>query len=372
MKTTSKLKQYCLIPFGFGGNNAAVVIGKAKKNSADIMQIERKPLRVLGTACVTHAGNLNETIEAIKQSGKCSGKVDIDRASEILPKNKIRRLKRLPRITLSLAEQAFKAGGEKKPSSIYFGTGWGALSETYEFLDKLFESGEQFPSPTDFIGSVHNAPAGQAAIWYGAEGANITATGGDYSFEQALFSASLLSHKNSEHFMLISADEYHDVLSPVLDRSVINALPSDGGAAFMLHSSNADSGLQIFPSFFEFSHNNSNIIKSLAGQLGGPERIHEKFAVVFAGIPASERETAEEQLNELQSLIVQKMPVIDYRAFTGEFASASAVGCAIAVNCAQNGLVPAIGNSPEIALGKKGILLLGLGRFVTAVEIFPA
>ena len=63
------------------------------------------------------------------------------------------------------------------------------------------------------------------------------------------------------------------------------------------------------------------------------------------------------------------MPVIDYRAFTGEFASASAVACAIALECVQSGRVMAFGSLPEVALGGKGILMLGLGRFATAVEI---
>jgi 3-oxoacyl-(acyl-carrier-protein) synthase len=355
--------------FGFGGNNAALVIGKIGKRTGTEERPERKALSVIGKVCLTGAGNMNETIDMIKRSGKCAGKVDIDLASEILPKNRIRRIKRLPRIVLSLAEHAIKASGNHKPSSIYFGTGWGALSETYDFLDKLFESDEQFPSPTDFIGSVHNAPAGQAAIWYGAEGANVTATGGDYSFEQALFCASLLSYENDAPLMLIGADEHHEMLSGVLDISVNSAEPSDGGAAFLLKCSDANSGLRIFPSFFEFSYGNAGIIKSLINTLGGAERINESFGALFVGIPASERSLGDKQLGEMQSMLSHKMTVIDYRAFTGEFASASSVACAIALECVQSGRVMALGNSPEVALGCKGILLLGLGRFATAVEI---
>jgi 3-oxoacyl-(acyl-carrier-protein) synthase len=372
VKTNIEVNTVLSNSFGFGGNNAVLVIGKVMERTKSVKYSERKALSVLGKACVTGAGNLNGTIDALKRSGKCAGKVDIDKASEILPKSKIRRLKRLPRMVLSLAEQAFKAGGEQKPSSIYFGTGWGALSETYDFLDKLFESNEQFPSPTDFIGSVHNAPAGQAAMWYGAQGANVTATGGDYSFEQALFCASLLSHENDKPLLLIGADEYHDVLSRVLDQSAKNAEPSDGGAAFLLKCSGANLGLRIFPSFFEFSRNNNDIIKSLIQSLGGSERISKSFGAMFVGIPASERAIAEKQLAELQSMLSKKMPVIDYRTFTGEFASASAVACAIAIECAQSGRVmaPAInGSASEIVLGKTGVLMLGLGRFATAVEI---
>ncbi|MFH0975036.1 MAG: beta-ketoacyl synthase N-terminal-like domain-containing protein [Spirochaetota bacterium] len=363
-----KVKTVLSNSFGFGGNNAAIVTGRPEKRAASKMRAERKPFSVLAKVCVTGAGNINETIDALKHSGKCSGKVNIERAAGILPKSKIRRLKRLPKMVLALAEQAVNAGGGCKPSSIYFGTGWGALSETYDFLDKLFETGEQFPSPTDFIGSVHNAPAGQTAMWYGAGGANVTATGGDYSFEQALFCASLL-HQGEEPAMLICADEYHDVLTCVLDRSAIGVLPSDGGAAFLINRSEQNSGPKIFPSFLEFSHNNSSIIKSLVNSLGGVERINSSFGVIFAGMPAAERNIAEKQLAELQSKLLQKMPVIDYRTITGEFASASAVACAIAFEWVKSGRLPALAGARETDLAGKGILMIGLGRFVTAVEI---
>src|SRR5665811_766584 len=97
----------------------------------------------------------------------------------------------------------------ENPSSIFVGTGWGALSETYDFLTRLADSGEQFPSPTDFVGSVHNGPAAQAAIMFGATGANITTSGGDYSFEQALLAAELMMKGGSESCLVLGADEGH-------------------------------------------------------------------------------------------------------------------------------------------------------------------
>ncbi len=367
VKTDAEINTVLSNSFGFGGNNAVIVIGKAGRRSAP-GRSKRKALSVLAKACVTGAGDFSGTIGELGQSGKCSGLVDIDRVSEILPKSKIRRLKRLPRMVLALSE-ACKAGMDKKPSSVFFGTGWGSLSETYEFLEKLFESGEQFPSPTDFIGSVHNAPAGQAAIWHNATGANVTATGGDYSFEQALFSASLLAGDSEEAVLIIGADEYHNVLTRVLDGSAGFSRPSDGGGAFLVKSSVEDSGLRMFPSFFGYSCNNNEIIKSLVKNLGDVERIKKSFGAVFAGIPACERETAVKQLSEFKGMFVQKIPVIDYRKFTGEYASASAVAAAIALECAQNGRVPHFGSAQEIALCGKGILIVGLGRFVTAIEI---
>ncbi len=355
--------------FGFGGNNAAVIISNPKKSAKKMTYTRRVAFSVLGKACVTGAGSTKGTLDSIRIGGKCKGIVDVDTAAKILPRNKIRRLKRLPRMVLSLAVQATESAAGIMPSSIFFGTGWGALSDTYDFLEKLFESGEQFPSPTDFIGSVHNAPAGQAAIWFGATGANVTATGGDYSFEQALLSASLLLSGNNSAIILIGADEYHDKLSNALDGSVSLAeSPADGGGAVLLKKEGNNSGLRIILSFFTSARNNE-YIKSLIESLGGAERIKNSFGAVFAGIPASMRSLAGRQLAELQSQLSFNIPVVDYRAFTGEFASASAVASVIAMDFVESGKVPKLCGINEFDLEGKGVLLLGLGKFVTAVEI---
>jgi 3-oxoacyl-[acyl-carrier-protein] synthase-1/3-oxoacyl-[acyl-carrier-protein] synthase II len=94
------------------------------------------------------------------------------------------------------------------PSAIFFGTSWGPLSETYDFLTKLYESNEQFTSPAEFVGSVHNAPAGQVAMMLKATGPNITTTGGDYSFEQALLAASLIVCDRDDIVLVMGADEH--------------------------------------------------------------------------------------------------------------------------------------------------------------------
>jgi 3-oxoacyl-[acyl-carrier-protein] synthase-1/3-oxoacyl-[acyl-carrier-protein] synthase II len=118
-------------------------------------------------------------MENMSRGKECKGKVPIQKLSRGLSPRAVRRLKRLPRLALSLAIAAHKDSGEvDAPSSVFFGTGWGALSETYDFLTRLFETDGQFPSPTDFVGSVHNAPAGQIAMQFRSTGANVTTTGG--------------------------------------------------------------------------------------------------------------------------------------------------------------------------------------------------
>jgi 3-oxoacyl-[acyl-carrier-protein] synthase-1/3-oxoacyl-[acyl-carrier-protein] synthase II len=64
--------------------------------------------------------------------------------------------------------------------------------------------------------------------------------------------------------------------------------------------------------------------------------------------------------------------VVDYRRWTGEFASASAVAAFLAAQCIQRNEIPEQMRGQKIcSLSDRGILLLGLGDFVTAVEVMP-
>jgi 3-oxoacyl-[acyl-carrier-protein] synthase-1/3-oxoacyl-[acyl-carrier-protein] synthase II len=257
------------------------------------------------------------------------------------------------------------------PSSIFFGTSWGPLSETYHFLTKLYESNEQFASPTEFVGSVHNAAAGQIAIMLKATGANITTTGGDYSFEQALIAASLTAHNSDDIVLVMGADEHHPILSPLFDKSVqISSDPSDGGGALVLRKTEKASGLRITIIFFKNSSNNPSIVQSLVHHLGEPDEIRSKYGAVFAGMPAGERANCEKQVSEFISAVDFNGPVIDFRKFTGEFGSATAAAAPLAVRLARNGKIPSyLSGGTEIPLNGKGILLLGLGSFITAIEM---
>jgi 3-oxoacyl-[acyl-carrier-protein] synthase-1/3-oxoacyl-[acyl-carrier-protein] synthase II len=292
-----------------------------------------------------------------------------------LSQDVVRRQKRLSRMVMSLAIAATdNVAITQSPSSVFFGTAWGSLSETYDFLSKLFESDERFASPTDFIGSVHNAAAGQVAIHFKSTGPNVTVTGGDYSFEQALFSASLLVRNCGDVALLIGADEYHEKLSPLFDGSVAQSMfPSDGGAALVLSPAAVGSGPRIVSAFFSYGCNSEDIIETLVGKLGGFERISEEYGAIFVGIPAVFKDKGESQLDSFLVKTFFAGPIIDYRHFIGEFASASAVATVLALEFVQAGELPSgICNNCKVSLHGKAILVLGFGDFITAVEILPS
>ena len=358
--------------FGFGGNNACLVLADPHTTYERQKKARSFEFEVLGYACVTGAGNMEQTLKNLNEEKSCSGTLPLDKISNKFGTRELRRLKRLPRVSLALAMEAFESSGlSQTPSSIFFGTSWGALSETYNFLTKLYESNEQFTSPAEFIGAVHNAPAGQVAMMLKATGANITTTGGNYSFEQALLAASLTVHDNDDIVLVMGADEHHQVLSPLFDKSVrIGPNPSDGGGALLARKTEKKSVLRIRLTFFENAANNPSVVQSLVHHLGKPEEIRSKYGAAFAGMPAGERANCEKQMREIISAVDFNCPVIEFRKFTGEFGSATAAATALAVRLVRDGKIPGyLSGGVESSLHGKGILLLGLGSFVTAIEV---
>jgi hypothetical protein len=354
--------------FGFGGNNGCLVITKADSvASSPAPRGPRAGLAVHGWSCVTGVGNSAASMSQLSQGLPVAGMADLDRISENLPPRLVRRLKRLPRMTLSLAAAALADSGlEEKPSSVFIGTGWGALSETYDFLTRLAESQEQFPSPTDFVGSVHNGPAGQAAIMFGATGANITSSGGDYSFEQALLAAELMMKEGDERSLVLGVDEGHQMLSPLLDPSIAPETDladlADGGGGLCLSRKREGARCLVRVPFYQSSAT-KGAIDLLIEALGGVKILKGRYALVLAGIPAAVRDEGEAQL----ALFIEKSgcqaPVIRYRELTGEFASASAVAAVMAVSFLTERQLPA-GKED----GKNAILVLGLGPYLSAME----
>ena len=358
--------------FGFGGNNACLVVANPRSKRERQERSVSFEFEVLGCACITGAGDLEATLKNLNEGKICRGTLPLADISKKLPVREVRRLKRLPRLALALATEASKSSRPSRtPSSIFFGTSWGPLSETYHFLTKLYESNEQFSSPTEFVGSVHNAPPGQVAMMLNATGPNITTAGGDHSFEQALLAASLAVCDSDHTVLVMGADEHHEILSPLFDKSVeISSNPSDGGGALMIRKTEKTSGLRIAPIFFENTSHNPSIVQSLIRHLGESDEIRSKYGAVFAGMPAGERANCEKQVREIISAADFNGPIIDFRKFIGEFGSATAAAATLAVRFVQNGKIPAyLSGGAEIPIDGKGILLLGLGNFLTAIEV---
>lgn len=358
--------------FGFGGNNGSLAIGAVDTFLNTTSQQPAQGLAIHGYACLTGAGDIFETIRGIQENVSVSGMAGLDTISKNLPPRLVRRLKRLPRMTLSLAGEAIENSPlNQKPASVFMGTSWGALSETHDFLNRLTESGEKFPSPTDFVGSVHNGPASQVAILFGATGPNITTSGGDYSFEQALLTAELMLEDSPEPALILGADEGHEKFSPLLDPSVsFGSGLADGGGALCVNRNRAGAKCILSMAFYQ-SCKAENVVAKLVDSLSAPKQ-QDSYALILAGIPAGMCTNGEEQLDQFTALSKLSAPIIDYRKLTGEFGSASAVATTLAASFLESGIIPGAlidGNDIDITGKTCKILILGLGEYVTAMEL---
>ncbi len=346
--------------FGFGGNNAALVMGSSVSEPPE--KPDSAHLAVMGWAAVTGAGTTTVTLKNLARGLSCIGRLETHQLSQGLNPQTIRRLKRLPLMSLCLTAAAQKGAGANMVQSIFFGTGWGALSETHDFIRGLYDSGEKFPSPIDFIGSVHNAPAGQVALLTGATGPNITVSNGDYSFEQALLSAQMLADPNP--FMVLAADEGHPVLSPLFDPSVTEKdVLSDGGGALLLQRQSQTDEPVVELKYYKSALDKPFDPEGLIAVLGGADKIRTQYHLILVGIPAAQRALGQAQMESMIKRCRYNGRVVDYRPLIGEFASASAVATVYAAAHVK----AKIGEGAE----QPAVLVLGLGTTITAVEVAP-
>ena len=207
-----------------------------------------------------------------------------------------------------------------------------------------------------------------------ATGANITTSGGDYSFEQALLAAQTLL-KNGESALLLGADEGHDPLSPLLDPSMAATALADGGGALSVNRDSNGARCLVRLAFYgrvDGEEGESDLLDRLIEALGGVAALQQNFAAVFAGIPAAMNAQGNRQLEGLFRRIGKRLPLCRYREIVGEFASASAVAAVLAVSQVEAGSIPGAligGADLPLAPGQK-ILVLGTGGCLTAMEFF--
>jgi len=191
-----------------------------------------------------------------------------------------------------------------------------------------------------------------------AAGANITSSGGDYSFEQALLAADTFLDRDdrSNTAFVLAADEAHTLFSPLFDPSIQPDSPlADGGGCLYLCRQAMPGKLSLQLTFFQ--KKTTQVIDELIAASGGKEILQRNCRMILAGIPATEASDGQAQLDSFMEKSGLTIPVIYYREFTGEFASASAVAAVMAVHLME---------SSEILDGGK-ILVLGFGMNVTSM-----
>ena len=366
--TRAKVTTVLSNSFGFGGNNACLVLQSPGTTSpAAGASLTALPgpalpaLRVAGVACLTAKGTLDETWNALVAGQGAEGFVPDAAFSKTVPASFLRRLKRLPRLMVALAHTAHAASGKPSPPEfVAVGTAWGPLAETRDFLRKLFETAEQFSSPTDFIGSVHNAPAGQVALLLGDPAPNLTFSSGDRSFSQALLCGALAIVAGKGSALVMAAEAHEPRLSPLFDpHGATGPLASDGGAAFVLVPDDDLPGARLR------WLGESADLKSIDGitELVEPG----SDDAVLVSVPASQGAESKEHLARLAH-VLSPCPLVPIRDRLGHHASAGATAATIAARAVVEGRLPF--SAAPLPLPRRRLLLLELGPRVAAMEIF--
>jgi 3-oxoacyl-(acyl-carrier-protein) synthase len=353
--------------FGFGGNNACVLFEKASAPlpSAQSGSVERpalRPLRIAAAACLTARGGLDETWAALLARETAAGLVPDAAFAKAAPAAFVRRLKRLPRLMLALAQTAHIASGRTTPpETIAVGTAWGPLAETSDFLRKLFESGDQFSSPMDFIGSVHNAPAGQIALLLGCQAPNLTCSAGQRSFSQALLCGSLQIAAGAGSALVVAAEAFEPKLSPLFEPEVA-ASPSDGGAAFVLVADDGAEGARLRWLGEAGGEGAIRLVDALTG-----DAFAQRYDAVVLTVPP-----AHDLFNDPGWLrLLQWVPptaFVRYPSQLGHHASVGASAAAIAAHAIGESVLPF--PHPAIVFRHRRLLLLEFGPRLAAVEVF--
>lgn len=133
-----------------------------------------------------------------------------------LPQLEDIRAKRLPRLehmALAAARQALASTTDLRRLALVFGTGYGGLTATRDFLEGVATRGPEFGSPLSFQQSVHHSPAGQISILLGSRGPSLTTSARELSGESALrIATTLLSTGRAEEVLVVAADEWTPAL----------------------------------------------------------------------------------------------------------------------------------------------------------------
>ncbi len=147
---------------------------------------------------------------------------------------KAKRLPRLDRMALAAGREALGSAA-REDLAVVFGTGYGGLAATVDFLEGVAVRGNAFGSPTAFHQSVHHAPLGQLSIALQIKGACLTASDRELSGESALkVGFDLLASGRAERVLVVAADEIVPALVAAYAAFGLKVRPAEGAAAVLL------------------------------------------------------------------------------------------------------------------------------------------
>lgn len=298
----------------------------------------------------------------------------------ILPPRRVRRLGRSQELALTAAHCA--VGSCIAPpdlqdrGAVSVGTGWGELGNTADFLKDMIAPEQLAPKPTYFINSVHNSMASEIAIDFRMMEANHTFTHNAISFESALAEAMRMLWKGHARYALAAGVDKgapyilpagfgqgswrrdEGPLSP-LEAAPGNhggTLPGEGAAAFILAREGAVPKNQRFAriAIVRARPLRPADITPISQIDAAQEAAFAALALGQCGLSPSEAgflllgANGEPELDSAYRRVLEAMSTAAghplgygvYKHGCGEFATASALGLALAIDMVRTGEAP--------------------------------
>ncbi len=219
---------------GFGGNNAALLLGLGPPPEAENSAFPTAPV-IVARGWVGPAGLGTTGLHG--HSGEKRTAQDILKSR--IPIGELRRLDHFSRLVLCAdrdVEEPSDGPEEPERTGIILVGRFGSLTPTVDFWDSLLEFGPDGASALSFAASVQNIPAAQVSIKNGRLGSCLTLCGPGMSLEGALrLAENRLALGSARHIRLIVAEEYVPFFAELFAAPELGISPlKEGAAAFSI------------------------------------------------------------------------------------------------------------------------------------------
>lgn len=254
----AKVDTFVCNNYGFGGNNASVVLRRkvSRKVKGASASPENGRVYISGASSVnamdrSGTDGLIDILYQGSQAGQTVFKVSNDRLPAAF-KRKIGRTSPMVKYAISAAGEALASAGLSDElcaeTGLIYAVVTGAQRSTEKYMESVAWDGPGMASATQFPNTTNNAPGGQVSIAYGLKGYNTTLCGASGGLGYAI---ELIANGRQARVLSAAADEHTDLLeqfyaragvladTPVVPFSGVKGINFGEGAAAILFETEA-------------------------------------------------------------------------------------------------------------------------------------
>ncbi len=257
----------------------------------------------------------------------------------------LRRMSGMIKMGITAATICLRNADVKTPGAIITGTGLGCIEDTEKFTFSILGNNEQLLSPTPFIQSTHNTVGGQIALLLGCHEYNYTYVHRGNSFESSLLDAMMMiGEQTADNILVGGIDELTDNSYKILqqlgiysrEETVGPALSSgtaggEGASFFLLSKEKTDwSKAKVsFLKMYSGKNDPETALEKIRAALAEAGKKPEEISLVLTGESGHKKFDAFYKI--LRSTIFSLQELQTFKQYCGEYPTASAFACWLAV-----------------------------------------